>query len=123
MNIIPYRIVLADGKVIRPEEIRCAETDINTGDSPTRIILYSGDIYKVWPDEIRLDLPTGMKDSTGKDMHQNDTAKYLDMNGIVKQEEGGEWLLVYVEDGYEYSRAIKHCNGITVTGMVPWEER
>ena len=75
MNIIPFRIVLDDGTVIRPEHV-VRTSRLEDGDV---IVHYmpDGEMNRIparilEPGNHRLDLTTGEVDSTGREIFKND---------------------------------------------------
>lgn len=116
MTIFPFRLVLFDGTVIMPDEIFGIEL---FGTDAIQIELHDGRCYIPLRCEVRPDLATGMKDSTGKEIYERD------MYGayVVLRRSSGLWILSAPnhnnDDWHGLSRV---CATITITGHVPFGE-
>lgn len=118
------RIVLpsfgGEPTAIYPEQIKAVAL-LKPGVSPVpmcRIVKKDNTAYTVTVSGICTDRPTGMVDSTGKEIFERD----IDSNGnVVVQAKSGEWMLVN-KSGAAFPMMYINTNSITVTGMVPFEE-
>jgi hypothetical protein len=118
------RIVLKNGTVIMPENIDRVEV---VGRGRSTIVSYDVErknTYSVIAEEgmFRTDRPTGMVDSTGKEIFERDEAVINGAIGVICQEPNGAWLFDVDKNNAAVFMLSTICDRLTITGMVPFGE-
>ena len=124
MSIFRDRIVLSDGTVIMPDEITRLEVCFINGVDSVEIQTKTRGLYN---SQFRTDRPTGMVDSTGKEIFENDRMTRGTSVGTVSFTDDCGWRLVIIKGELsddEYCSLPLHVYGplYTITGMVPFGE-
>ena len=126
MSIFRDRYVLKTGDVITPDEIQ----GIHCFGTGTEIDLYDGRCYIAPPLDLRIDRATGTMDSTGKEIFVGDEVEGDGWVGVVVQDDDGQFVVDWYHDRCPdkspiWMNIILHgiYKHLTITGMVPWEEK
>jgi hypothetical protein len=114
MSIFHNRYVLKDGTVIMPDEINI----VRRWRSNWWITLCNGAEHAVI--SYRTDRPTGMVDSTGKEIFERDIVLYGEDRGVIKCSDTGAWWLK--DDFGAFALLYDAHMHLTITGMVPFGE-
>ena len=125
MSIFRDRIVLKDGTVIMPEQIR----SLSQLGGEHQVVVYYVPTGETEPyarsfpiNDIRTDRPTGMVDSTGKVIFERDIVCSTDGDRGTVAMWRGRWIVRFHTPNLENIPLYEIDKSLTITGMVPWED-